>query len=135
MTDIAQAPHAQSASTMTVDALTTPTGLQTTAGSVDFAENGFSREFTPETVSGGGAVATAAQRLPQLNGSGMVRDLREAASIVDTGTGVLDPRGAALASALQNYGTAGTRDTQMAQIDHVLELWAATSDHVLRKCL
>ncbi|WP_374490451.1 beta strand repeat-containing protein, partial [Zoogloea sp.] len=54
------------------------------AGSFILAQNNFNRAFTPISISG------AAQALPDLKGSGWVRDLREAATLSPTLIGLLD---------------------------------------------
>ncbi len=79
---------------------------------VDLADNPFYRSFsdtiptTPETAG-----------LPDMQGSGALRDLREAAS--------LSP---ALAAAITSYAAADTRAGQMALLDGVISQWAGSSD-------
>jgi len=78
---------------------------------IDLADNPFFRSFsdtipsTPETVS-----------LPDMQGSGALRDLREASS--------LSPD---LTSALAAYAAADTRAGQMALIDNVISQWAGST--------
>lgn len=57
-----------------------------------------------------------AKTLPQMNGSGQVRNLREAAS--------LSP---GFATLLQTYDAAPTRDAQQALLDDLVKSWGATS--------
>lgn len=75
-----------------------------------FAENAFYREFT-DTIP----LTPAAQGVADMQGAGMVRDLREAAS--------LDGALAAQLTAL----TGASRAQMMAAIDGLLETWADTS--------
>ncbi|MDZ7922274.1 calcium-binding protein [Rhodoferax sp.] len=84
----------------------------TTAANLFLGVNPFYREFTTPI-----APTTLAQGLPEMRGSGWVRDLREAMSL---GT----PQGDALAAAVQNFANATTKDAQMALLDDVLRLWA-----------
>lgn len=55
----------------------TGTAAADLAANLDLAANNFYREFTDSPV-----LTTAAEALPQMRGSGWVRDLREAASTV-----------------------------------------------------
>jgi GH24 family phage-related lysozyme (muramidase) len=102
--------------------VTRANGSTTTAGAIDFAQNLIAREFTSQTVAGHVAITTVAQGLPELTGSGMVRDLREAASLNT-------PESAVLVALLQQYSLAGTRDAQLALLQPLLDAWAATSTH------
>lgn len=79
-------------------------------GNLDLASNPFYREFT-DTVP----LTAAAEALPDLRGSGAVRDLREAAS--------LDPVLVDDFNALS-----GTRRQMLAGLDTLLADWAATSN-------
>jgi VCBS repeat-containing protein len=79
---------------------------------IDLADNPFYRIFS-DTVP----LTEQAQALPDMQGSGMVRDLREAVS--------LSP---ALGSALADYAAADTKAGQMALIDALISQWASTSD-------
>lgn len=58
--------------------------------------------------------------LPDMQGSGVVRDLKEAASLTTA-------EGATLASALTQFATATTRNAQRGQLDALLTDWAATA--------
>jgi hypothetical protein len=58
--------------------------------------------------------------LPDMRGSGMVRDLREAASLPNAA-------GATFAGALAQFAATTTRNGQRAQLDALLADWAATS--------
>ena len=88
-----------------------------TAGMADInlAVDTFHRTFAdviPTTVD----TAT----LPDMQGSGVVRDLREAASIQSA-------EGATLATALGQFSAATTRNEQRGQLDTLITDWAATS--------
>lgn len=96
----------------------TATGLYTRAdgttgetSDLDFAENSFHREFEE-----GVEISETAIALPDLRGSGMVRDLREAASLSTS-----------LAETLGEYSNAPTRDEQMALVDELIDRWADTA--------
>jgi len=79
---------------------------------IDLADNPFYRSFT-DTVP----LTEQAQALPDMQGSGMVRDLREAVSLSPT-----------LGSALADYAAADTKAGQMALVDALISQWASTSD-------
>jgi len=79
-----------------------------------FAENPFYREFAT-SIESSASVAV----LPNMQGSGAVRDLREAAT--------LSPL---LNDLLTQFAAASTRDAQRALLDPILKAWAATSDFV-----
>ena len=79
---------------------------------VDFRENTFFSNFITPV-----AITPAAQALPNMSGSGLVRDLREAAS--------LSP---ALTTTLTNYAAAPTRAAQLAQLDGLIDAWGDTSN-------
>ena len=78
---------------------------------VDLADNPFFREFT-DTLP----LTPELQALPDMRGSGTVRDLREAASLNPT-----------LASTLTTYAAATTKASQLAQADAIITQWAASS--------
>ncbi|MBK6639339.1 MAG: hypothetical protein IPG34_17815 [Rhodocyclaceae bacterium] len=85
---------------------------------IDLASNPFYSQFT-DTV----ALTEATQGLPDMAGAGMVRSLRQAASLAT-------PEGAALAVLLGQYAQATTRSEQQALLDPLLAAWAATSPMV-----
>ncbi|MGH6646964.1 calcium-binding protein, partial [Aquabacterium sp.] len=85
------------------------------ANNLNLVDNPFYREF-PHDVT----VTATAKGLPEMRGSGKVRDLREAMSL-DT------PQGAALATIVTQFKQATTRDAQMALIDQLIQKWGATS--------
>ena len=61
----------------------TRAGVTRTVGAIDLEANGFFSEIPPEVVDEAGSPVTiteTAQALPQMNGSGMVRNLREKGS-------------------------------------------------------
>jgi VCBS repeat-containing protein len=78
---------------------------------IDLVDNPFYREFS-DTIP----LTEQAQALPDMQGSGSLRDLREAVS--------LSP---ALGSALAGYAAAGTKAGQMALIDALISQWALSS--------
>ncbi len=84
-----------------------------TAGNLELADNPFYRTFT-DTIP----LTEAARALPEMGGSGWVRDLREAMSL---------PAGSNLAAVVQQFAAAGTRDAQLALIDSLLTAWAGSS--------
>lgn len=79
-----------------------------------FAENPFYREFTTSLDASDSVTA-----LPDMRGSGGVRDLRE--------TATLSPL---LNDLLTQFAAASTRDAQRALLDPILQAWADTSDFV-----
>ena len=85
-------------------------------GDIDLAENTFYSEFA-DTIP----LTEAAQLLPELEGSGRVRDLREAASLTTI-------QGQALADLTSLYAAATTRSQQLALLDQILIAWGKTSD-------
>ncbi|EAR20406.1 calcium-binding protein [Nitrococcus mobilis] len=87
-------------------------GTKGQLGDVDFAEDHFHRRFEQTA-----ALTEEAQALPDMQGSGMVRDLREAAS-----------QSADLAQALMDYTNAGTKAEQEALLDGLLQAWSRSSD-------
>ena len=90
-------------------------GVTAGMADVNLAVDTFHRTFTdviPTTVD----TAT----LPDMQGSGVVRDLREAASIQSA-------EGATLASTLGQFSASTTRNGQRALLDTLITDWAATS--------
>lgn len=85
-------------------------GFIPTVANLDLSQNPFYREFTDPVP-----LVPQALALPNLHGSGMVRDLREAAS--------LSPTLAAIAGSL----TGMTRGQMISTLDSLIEEWAATS--------
>ena len=103
------------ADTATAGGMTTHTGSFTrtdgttgTAANLDLDSNGFYREFT-DVVEVPAEIAA----LPNMQGSGMARDLREAAA-----------QSTRLAGILEEYAVATTRDEQLSMIDDFLDAWA-----------
>ena len=78
---------------------------------IDLADNPFYREFTDSVDT------SAVAHLPDMQGSGAVRDLREAAA--------LSP---GLASVLQSYASAATKAEQTALLGELLNQWGATGN-------
>ncbi len=81
-------------------------------GDIDLAENTFYSQFT-DIIQ----LTEEAALLPEMNGSGQVRNLREAAS--------LSP---ALAALLTQYSEAVTRADQLALLDQFIVEWGKTSE-------
>ncbi len=93
------------------DGASSTLGSVTSLGNLDLARSTFYSEFTdPVTLT------PEAEALPAMQGSGMVRDMREAAS--------LDPD---FAAALTAYASLPTRETQLAALDNLLLKWSETS--------
>jgi trimeric autotransporter adhesin len=97
----------------------TQNGAARTVGSVDFQINNFFTQFPAQVVDEAGnpvAITAQAQALPQMNGSGMVRNMQAAASLSGD-----------FATALQTFTSATTRDAQRSQLDDLITKWADTS--------
>ena len=90
-------------------------GVAEVTGSLLLASNNFYREFTDDPELTASAVA-----LPQMQGSGAVRDLRPAMSLGS-------PQASALEAALSQYAEASTRDAQRTLLDQLVQSWGATS--------
>ncbi|WP_428422561.1 calcium-binding protein [Methylibium sp.] len=88
--------------------------VSTEASNLDLALNPFYREFT-DAVS----LTEAAQGLPEMGGSGVVRDLREAMSLGNTAS-------SALVTSVQAFAAGSTRAAQQAALDELLHHWAST---------
>ncbi|WP_156357579.1 hypothetical protein [Pseudomonas cannabina] len=80
-------------------------------GTIDFAQNTFYREFSDKIE-----LDVDAENLPDMQGSGTVRDLREASMLSSS-----------LKSVLEIYSSVSTRQEQMSMIDRLLVAWAGTS--------
>jgi len=98
------------------DGSTGATGAPQGMADINLALDTFHRTFT-DTIP----LTAQAQALPDMQGSGKVRDLREAASLPTAA-------GATLAGALASYSAAGTREEQLAQIDTLIGAWGATAE-------
>lgn len=83
------------------------------AANLDLASNPFYRQFTDRI-----ALDSVAKGLPDMQGSGAVRDLREAS--------MLNPE---LKGALAHYAAAQTRQEQLGLLDRVLAEWAESSGY------
>ncbi len=90
-------------------------GTADLAGSLLLANNNFYRQFTDDPV-----LTAAALALPQMTGSGAVRDLRPAMSLGTTQA--LD-----LQTKLTNFAADATRDLQQSHLDALVQSWGATS--------
>lgn len=87
----------------------------TAAGNLVLASNPLYRLFTDQIPH-----TERAQALPQMPGSGLVRDLREALSLGNTAAEGLD-------TAIGMYAAATTRGGQLALLDGLIHAWGATS--------
>lgn len=83
---------------------------------IDLAVDTFHSQFTDSVP-----LTEQSRNLPDVGGSGQVRNLREAASL---GT----EAGYALADLLTQYASAGTRAEQLALLDGLVSAWSDTSD-------
>ncbi|MGX5728248.1 hypothetical protein ACWKWZ_24690, partial [Metapseudomonas otitidis] len=86
---------------------------QSLAANLDLASNPFYREFTDPI-----ALDDAAKALPDMKGSGAVRDLREASML-----------NAELKTLLATYAQAQTREEQMGLLDKLIAEWAESSGY------
>lgn len=82
------------------------------AYNLDLAVNAFQRQYLDDVP-----VPADMLDLPNMAGSGRVRDLIQAAI-----------RSPSLATALENFSQAGTREEQIALLKGVVDAWAGTSD-------
>jgi hypothetical protein len=80
-----------------------------TTGDINLAADTFHREFTSTLDT------TAVAALPDMQGSGVLRDLRQAAT-----------QSATLQNLLTQYSAATTREAQLALLDQLLDAWADT---------
>jgi hypothetical protein len=80
-------------------------------GDINFLENTFFSQFTDSVP-----LTPEAQALPNMSGSGQVRDLREAASI-----------SSAFSASLTQYVQAATRTDQRNLLDTLIKDWSDTS--------
>ncbi|PZE11206.1 hypothetical protein DMX10_22280, partial [Pseudomonas sp. 57B-090624] len=86
---------------------------QSLAANLDLASNPFYREFTDHI-----ALDDTAKALPDMKGSGAVRDLREASML-----------NAELKTLLTTYSQAQTREEQMGLLDQLIAEWAKSADY------
>ncbi|MEH6672659.1 hypothetical protein [Halopseudomonas sp.] len=89
------------------------TGNTSQAANLDLASNPFFREFTNEIP-----LDSVTSALPTMQGSGAVRDLREAS--------MLNPE---LKALLGNYASAQTRPDQIAMLDNLMNEWGESSGY------
>ncbi|MDT3718864.1 calcium-binding protein, partial [Pseudomonas oryzihabitans] len=89
----------------------TVNGNQSLAGNLDLAANPFYRKYTDKVV-----LDEAVKALPNMQGSGAVRDLREAANA--------SPQ---LAELLSQYAALQTRAEQRAMLGQIVAAWADTA--------
>ena len=91
----------------------TVTGNQSLAANLDLASNPFYREYTDRIE-----LDETVKALPDMQGSGAVRDLREAAM-----------QNGELKSLLGEYAQLQTRQEQMGMLDKLIEEWAQSSNY------
>ena len=91
----------------------TVNGNQSLAANLDLASNPFYREYTDSIE-----LSDSVKALPDMQGSGAVRDLREASML-----------NADLQSVLAQYSQAQTREQQVALLNKLLTEWAETSNY------
>lgn len=84
---------------------------QSLAANLDLASSPFHRQF--ESID----VSSEAMKLPNMAGSGQVRDLIEAATLSND-----------LLMMLQRYSSSKTRDEQKSMADEIIKSWSETSD-------
>ncbi|WP_291987231.1 calcium-binding protein [Candidatus Accumulibacter sp. ACC007] len=84
-------------------------------GDINLANNPFYSQFTDPIP-----LSEQARNLPDMQGAGLVRSLREAASLQTVA-------GSALASQLAAYAAETTRSGQLARLDDLLKAWGDTS--------
>lgn len=90
-------------------------GSMGTVGNLVFTQESFYREFA-DTIP----LSEVAKALPEMQGSGLVRDLNQAVSMqTDEGRALLD--------VLTQYSSLSTRDEQIAMIDTLITAWGNTS--------
>ncbi|MGA8006290.1 MAG: calcium-binding protein [Burkholderiales bacterium] len=82
---------------------------------IDLGEDTFHRTFTDQVPLAAGVSA-----LPNMRGSGLVRDMWEAASLQTN-------EGSGFASALASYSSLTTQSDQLADLDGLVAAWASTS--------
>jgi len=87
-------------------------GSSGTGGNLDLASNPFYREYTDKLP-----ISEAIAALPEMQGSGAVRDLHEAAS-----------QSAGLAKLLTQYSELSTREEQKASLQSIIFAWANTTE-------
>ncbi|MDO9438628.1 calcium-binding protein [Hydrogenophaga sp.] len=103
----------------------TKEGADRTVGAIDLESNPFFSNIPAEHVDEIGNPVTltkTAQALPQMNGSGMVRNLRAAMSLTGAAADELE-------DAVVAFEAATTRGAQLAQVDVVITEWAQTSSY------
>jgi Ca2+-binding RTX toxin-like protein len=84
-------------------------------GDINLTNNPFYSQFTDPIP-----LSEQARNLPDIQGAGLVRSLREAASLPTAA-------GSALATQLAAYAAETTRSGQLARLDDLLKAWANTS--------
>ena len=85
-------------------------GSSVAMGDINFNSNGFYSDYIDKPI-----LTSAQQQLANINGTGNVRDLRDATAL-----------SADLESTLTTYSSLNTKQEQMALIDTLVKQWAAT---------
>ncbi|MEQ1814631.1 MAG: hypothetical protein ABL860_09320, partial [Candidatus Nitrotoga sp.] len=98
------------------DGSTSSIGAPQKMADINLALDTFHRTFT-DTIP----VTAQTAVLPDMGGSGKVRDLREAASL-QTAAGLT------LATRLSDYSNATTREEQLTQLDQLISAWGDTAE-------
>ena len=93
-------------------------GVDLQAGNLNLADNPFYRQF-PNAIP----LTVAAKALPEMGGSGWLRDMREAMSLGTAQAGLF-------AQSVAGFAAATTRDAQQAQLDALIDGWAQTTGRV-----
>lgn len=97
----------------------TQNGETKTVGAIDLEANNFFTEFPTQVVDETGnpvAITEQALSLPQMNGAGMVRNMRAAASLDGD-----------FAAALTAFAAGATRAEQRGMLDELVKKWSETS--------
>ena len=97
-----------------ISSYTKSDGTTSEVGNLNFSQNSFYSEFTDKLL-----LSDTAKLLPDMNGSGMVRDLREASMLSDGLTNTLQT--------MQNQGYV-SKTAMMSEVDTLIAQWAETSD-------
>jgi hypothetical protein len=97
-------------------------GASRSVQNINLAANPFYRDFL-DSIS----ISDAAKALPQMQGSGMVRDLREAMSL-KAASGQLTTSAQALQTQVQAFQNADTAQERQWLLDSLIGAWGETSD-------
>ena len=100
------------------------TSTEQTAQNVNFTTNNFYRAFSDDP-----SITTEAANLPQMQGAGLVRDLREVMSLVDT-HGQATAQATALSQQVSTFGNASSAAARQVGLETLINAWGATSSLV-----